>query len=163
MLLVGIQEFWCLTLHTELGCVMCTCRTLWSWRRIHTLEWKCISQIMFNMTPFFTAVYIVEWLVLQTIYVPKKEMLWFLGKKSAVYNQERFMIKKSVYTFIIICCFRFLNNSLLSLLRAIWTPIKFVKRPPLDHNHCHFTSFIVLCKQNDEIFCANKFVKSCQL
>ena len=34
----------------------------------------------------FTAVYIVEWLVLQTIYVLNKEILQFLGLKSAVYN-----------------------------------------------------------------------------
>jgi hypothetical protein len=30
-------------------------------------------------TPFFTAVYIVEWLILQTIYLLKKEILQFLG------------------------------------------------------------------------------------
>ena len=40
-------------------------------------------------TPFFTAFYIVEWLVLQTIYVLNKEILQFLGLKSYVYNQER--------------------------------------------------------------------------
>ena len=39
--------------------------------------------------PIFTAVYIVERLILQTIYVLKKEILRFLGLKSAVYNQER--------------------------------------------------------------------------
>ena len=41
----------------------------------------------------FTAVYIVERLVLQTIYVLNKEILHFLGLKSVVYNQERFQIK----------------------------------------------------------------------
>jgi hypothetical protein len=42
---------------------------------------------------FFTAVYIVERLVLQTIYVLNREILQFLGLKTAVYNQERFQIK----------------------------------------------------------------------
>ena len=45
--------------------------------------------------PFFTAVYILEWLVLQTMYVLKEEILLFLGLKSAVYNQERFQIKSA--------------------------------------------------------------------
>ena len=44
-------------------------------------------------TPFFTAVYIVEWLILQTIYVLNKEILQFLPLTSAVYKQERFQIK----------------------------------------------------------------------
>ena len=43
--------------------------------------------------PIFTAVDIVERLVLQTIYVLNKEILQFLGLISAVYNQERFQIK----------------------------------------------------------------------
>ena len=34
-------------------------------------------------TPFFTAVYIIEWLILQTIYVVNKEIL---QKKSVGYN-----------------------------------------------------------------------------
>ena len=38
-------------------------------------------------------VYIVERLVLQTIYVLNKEILQFLSLKSAVYNQERFKFK----------------------------------------------------------------------
>ena len=41
---------------------------------------------------FFTAVYIVERLVLQTIYILNKEILQFLGLKFAVYNRERFQI-----------------------------------------------------------------------
>ena len=41
-------------------------------------------------TPFFTAVYILEWLMLQTIYVINKEIRQFLGLKfAAVTNQER--------------------------------------------------------------------------
>ena len=48
------------------------------------------------MTPFFTAVYIVEWLILQTIYVINKEIHQFLGLKSAVYNQERFRIRSGL-------------------------------------------------------------------
>ena len=43
--------------------------------------------------PIFTAVDIVERLVLQNIYVLNKEILQFLGLISAVYNQERFQIK----------------------------------------------------------------------
>ena len=42
-----------------------------------------------SFTLFFTAVYIVEWLVSQTIYVLDKEILRFLGLKSAVYNRFR--------------------------------------------------------------------------
>ena len=38
-------------------------------------------------------VYIVEWLVLQTIYVLNKEILQFLDIKSAVDNQQGFQIK----------------------------------------------------------------------
>ena len=43
-------------------------------------------------TPFFTAVYIVEQLVLQTIYVLKKEK----DPKIAVYNWERLIIKSGL-------------------------------------------------------------------
>ena len=42
-------------------------------------------------TPVFTEVYIVEQLVLQTIYVLKKS-LQFLALKSGVYDQGRFQI-----------------------------------------------------------------------
>ena len=46
-------------------------------------------------TPFFTAVYIVERLVLQTLYVLKKEILQILcQKKNAVYNQKQLIIKR---------------------------------------------------------------------
>ena len=41
-------------------------------------------------TPFFSAVYNQEWLILQTSYVIHKEMM---GLKPAVCNQERFRIK----------------------------------------------------------------------
>ena len=41
----------------------------------------------------FTAVYIAEWLVLQTIYVLKKGNSSFFGLKSMVHNQEWFQIK----------------------------------------------------------------------
>ena len=45
---------------------------------------------MYIFTPFFTAVYIVERLILQTLYVhTKKEILWFFSQKSAVSNQEQ--------------------------------------------------------------------------
>ena len=39
---------------------------------------------------------IVEQLVLPTIYVLNKEILQFLGLKSAVYNQEQFQIKSGL-------------------------------------------------------------------
>ena len=45
-----------------------------------------ITRGLYIFTPFFTAVYIVEQLVLQTIYVLNKEILQFLGLKSVVYN-----------------------------------------------------------------------------
>ena len=51
---------------------------------------------LYAFTPFFTAVYIVERLVFQTIYVLNKEILQFLGLKSAVYNQEQFQIKSEL-------------------------------------------------------------------
>ena len=47
-------------------------------------------------TPFFTGVYIVERLVLQTIYVLNKEIFQFLGLKSSVNNRERFQIKSGL-------------------------------------------------------------------
>ena len=45
-------------------------------------------------TTFFTAVHIVVGLILQTIYVLNKEILQFLGLKSAVYNQERVIMAR---------------------------------------------------------------------
>ena len=45
---------------------------------------------------FFTAVYMVERLVLQTVYVLKKEILQFLCLKSAVYNLDLFQIKNGL-------------------------------------------------------------------
>ena len=51
-------------------------------------------QIFF--TPFFTAVDIVEQLVLQTIYALNKEIIQFLGLKSGVYNREQFQIKNGL-------------------------------------------------------------------
>ena len=44
-------------------------------------------------TPYFTVVYIVEQLVSNTIYLLSKEILQFLGMKSAVYNHKGFQIK----------------------------------------------------------------------
>ena len=52
-----------------------------------------ISFVLYNFYPFFTAIYIVEWLVLRTIYVENKQILQFLRLKSSVYNQEWFQIK----------------------------------------------------------------------
>ena len=49
------------------------------------------------LTPFFTTVYIVERLELQTIYVLNKKILQFLGLKSADYNREQFQIKSGLY------------------------------------------------------------------
>ena len=46
-------------------------------------------QFVYTFTPYFTAVYIVEPLVIKTIYVLNKEILQFLGLKSAVCNSER--------------------------------------------------------------------------
>ena len=48
-------------------------------------------------TPFFTAVFIVERLVLQTINVLNKEILQFMGLQSAVYNQERVIMARVRY------------------------------------------------------------------
>ena len=55
-----------------------------------------ISRGLYIFTLFFTGVYIVEQLVLQTIYVLNKEILKILGIKSAVYNWERFQIKSGL-------------------------------------------------------------------
>ena len=55
-----------------------------------------ITNDLYIFTPFFTAVYIVERLGLQTIYVVNKEILQFLGLKSAVYNREQFQIKSGL-------------------------------------------------------------------
>ena len=55
-----------------------------------------ITRSLYIFTPFFTAVYIVERLMLQTIYELNKEILQFLGLKSAVYNRERFQIKSGL-------------------------------------------------------------------
>jgi hypothetical protein len=45
---------------------------------------------------YYTAVFIVERLILQTINVLYKEILQFLALKSTVYNQERFQIKRGL-------------------------------------------------------------------
>ena len=55
-----------------------------------------ITRGLYIFTPFFNAVYIVERLVLQTIYVLNKEILQILGLKSAVCNRERFQIKSGL-------------------------------------------------------------------
>ena len=53
-----------------------------------------ISRGFFISYPILTAIYIVEQLELQTIYVQNKEILQLLGLKSADYNQEQFQIKR---------------------------------------------------------------------
>ena len=52
-----------------------------------------------SFTPFFTAVYIVERLVLQTIYVLKKEILGskIRGFKSRVDYNERFLLNLLIH------------------------------------------------------------------
>ena len=55
-----------------------------------------ISRGLYISYPIFIAIYIVERLVLQTIYVLKKEIFQFLSLKSAVYNQEWFQIKNGL-------------------------------------------------------------------
>ena len=55
-----------------------------------------ITRALYIFNPFFTAIYIVEWSVLQTIYVLNKEILQFQGLKSMVYNQEWFQIKRGL-------------------------------------------------------------------
>ena len=56
-----------------------------------------ITRALYIFNPFFTAIYIVEWSVLQTIYVLNKEILQFQGLKSMVYNQEWFQIKSRLF------------------------------------------------------------------
>ena len=48
-------------------------------------------------TPVFTVVYIVERLVIKTIYVLNKEILQFLGLKFAVSDQERVIMARVRY------------------------------------------------------------------
>ena len=48
-------------------------------------------------TPYFTTVYIVVQLVLQTIYVLNKEIFQFFSLKSVAYNHERFQINSGLY------------------------------------------------------------------
>ena len=50
---------------------------------------NCILYLcLYIFYPIFTVVYIVERLVLQTIYLLNKESLQFVGPKSVVYDQE---------------------------------------------------------------------------
>ena len=63
-------------------------------------------------TPFFTAVYIVERLVLQTIYVLDKEILQFLDLKSVVYNRERIIMAHVRYLFFYLPIYMFLSAGL---------------------------------------------------
>ena len=53
--------------------------------QLRELKENEMLELLMN-TPFFTAVYIVERLVLQTIYVLHKKILSLLGLKSVVYN-----------------------------------------------------------------------------
>ena len=62
-----------------------------------------IRRGLYIFSTFSTAVYIVELLVLQTIYVLNKVILQFLSLKSAVYNQERFLIKSRLVTRCVYC------------------------------------------------------------
>ena len=57
-----------------------------------------ISRGLYIFYSFFAAVYIVERLILQTIYVLNKEILQFLGLKYAVSNQERAIMACLRYT-----------------------------------------------------------------
>ena len=57
------------------------------------IPYACPYKPCIFFTPFFTAVYIVEWLIVQTIYVLNKKILQFLGLKSAVYNVRYICIK----------------------------------------------------------------------
>ena len=50
-------------------------------------------RLVFFLPPFFTVVNIVEWLVLQKIYVLNMEILQFLSLKSAIHNQDCFKSK----------------------------------------------------------------------
>ena len=55
-----------------------------------------ITHSLYIFTLFFTAVYIAEQFMLETIYVLKKEILQILGLKSVVYNWEQFQIKSGL-------------------------------------------------------------------
>ena len=52
-----------------------------------------ITYDLYIVTPAFTVVYVVEQLVLQTIYVLNKEIIQFFGLISKVDNQEQSQIK----------------------------------------------------------------------
>ena len=51
---------------------------------------------IYLLLQFFTAFYIVKQLVLQTIHVPNKKILQFLGLKSRAYNLQWFQIKSGL-------------------------------------------------------------------
>jgi hypothetical protein len=70
---------------------------------------------------FFTVVYIVERLVLQTIYVLSKEILRFLSLKLAVYNQERFLMARvfRVFTFFSYHSLKLHNQSTYTVIVAV--------------------------------------------
>ena len=55
-----------------------------------------ITRGLYIFYPIFTVVYIEERFILQTIYVLKKGILHFLSLKSAVYTQERLLIKSGL-------------------------------------------------------------------
>ena len=61
-------------------------------KRPDTVHAPLLPTVCIFFTLFFTAIYIVERLVLQTIYVLNKVILQFLGLKSAVYNLERVIL-----------------------------------------------------------------------
>ena len=55
-----------------------------------------ISVVGFQPWGYKIAIYIVEQMILQTIYVINKDILQFLGLKSMIDNQERFQIKSGL-------------------------------------------------------------------
>ena len=56
-----------------------------------------ISRGLYIFTPFFTAVYFVERLLLQSIFVQNKKILQFLSLKYAVYNPEQVLMARVRY------------------------------------------------------------------
>ena len=63
-------------------------------------------------TPFFTAVYIVEQLVLQIIYVLKKKNLQFLSLKSAVIIESGFKSRAGYKSACTVVCLTPVGSSI---------------------------------------------------
>ena len=70
-------------------------------------------RLVYFFTPFFTVVYIVERLLLQTIYVLQKEILQFFGPKigglqsRAVSNQKWVIMARVGYIVLKLIIFKF--------------------------------------------------------